>query len=81
MGLAVGERGGVMEQQLRSIGFILILHSLAPNIIHLYDYDKETEFFIESTDTASMVSALAYRCTEKEAKKYPQFRWVSLEEL
>ena len=26
--------GGVMEQQLRSIGFILILYSLAPNIIH-----------------------------------------------
>lgn len=24
---------------------------------------------------------VAYKCTEEEAKKYPQFRWVSLEEL
>ena len=23
----------------------------------------------------------AYKCTEEEAKKYPQFRWVALEEL
>ena len=49
--------------------------------IGLCDYDKETKFFIESTDTASMVSAFAYRCTREEAKKYPQFRWVALEEL
>ena len=43
--------------------------------------DDINSFSIESTDTASMVSALAYRCTEEEAKKYPQFRWVALEEL
>ena len=49
--------------------------------IGLYDYDKETEFFIESTDTASTVSQFGYKCTEEEAKKYPQFRWVALEEL
>ena len=49
--------------------------------IGLYDYDKETEFFIESTDTASMASRFGYKCTEEEAKKHPQFRWVSLEEL
>ncbi len=24
---------------------------------------------------------IAYKCTEEEAKKYPQFRWVSLEDL
>ena len=23
----------------------------------------------------------AYKCTQEEAKKYPQFRWVALEEL
>ena len=23
----------------------------------------------------------AYKCTQEEAKKYPQFQWVSLEEL
>lgn len=27
------------------------------------------------------VRSFAYRCTQEEAKKYPQFRWVSLEEL
>ena len=43
--------------------------------------DDINRFSIKSTDTASMVSAFAYRCTEKEAKKYPQFRWVALEEL
>ena len=43
--------------------------------------DDINSFSIESTDIASMVAALAYRCTEEEAKKYPQFRWVSLEEL
>ena len=43
--------------------------------------DDINRFSIESTDTASMVSAFAYRCTEEEAKKYPQFRWVALEEL
>ena len=43
--------------------------------------DDINSFSIESTDIASMVAALAYRCTKEEAKKYPQFRWVSLEEL
>lgn len=27
------------------------------------------------------VTEHAYRCTQEEAKKYPQFRWVALEEL
>ena len=43
--------------------------------------DDINSFSIESSDEVSMVSALAYKCTEEEAKKYPQFRWVSLEEL
>ena len=43
--------------------------------------DDRNSFSIESTDTASMVSASAYKCTAEEAKKYPQFRWVALEEL
>ena len=38
-------------------------------------------FSIESKDSASWVSQFGYKCTEEEAKKYPQFRWVSLEEL
>ena len=43
--------------------------------------DDINSFSIENTDIASKVSVFAYRCTEEEAKKYPQFRWVALEEL
>ena len=38
-------------------------------------------FCIESRDSVSMVSQFGYKCTQEEAKKYPQFRWVALEEL
>ena len=41
----------------------------------------ENNFYIEDTDMAGMVSKFGYKCTQEEAKKYPQFRWVSLEEL
>lgn len=38
-------------------------------------------FDIQSTDSKNKVADEAYVCTEEEAKKYPQFRWVSLEDL
>ena len=41
----------------------------------------KNNFIIEYTDAARMVSQFGYRCTKEEAKKYPQFRWVALEEL
>ncbi|HFI0131001.1 TPA: hypothetical protein ACGOSD_001213 [Streptococcus suis] len=28
-----------------------------------------------------VLELMALRCTQEEAKKYPQFRWVTLEEL
>lgn len=28
-----------------------------------------------------MVESEAYKCTQEESKKYPQFRWVALEDL
>ena len=43
--------------------------------------DKGNGFFIESSDEVSMVSKFGYKYTQEEAKKYPQFRWVALEEL
>ena len=43
--------------------------------------DDIGRFSVESTDIKSMVYIFAYKCTEEEAKKHPQFRWVSLEEL
>lgn len=33
------------------------------------------------SDYVDAVIAHAYRCTQEEAQKYPQFRWVALEEL
>ena len=38
-------------------------------------------FSIEYTDVVGVVSQFGYKCTEEEAKKYPQFRWVPLGEL
>ena len=43
-----------------------------------YTEDKPT---IWETDDKEDIVRYAYKCTEEEAKKYPQFRWVSLEEL
>ena len=36
---------------------------------------------ILETDDKEDIVEYAYQCTEEEAKKYPQFRWVALEEL
>ena len=44
------------------------------------DYDRD-RFSIEVTSAVGVVSQFGYKCTQGEAKKYPQFRWVALEEL
>ncbi|HEL1636208.1 hypothetical protein [Streptococcus suis] len=36
---------------------------------------------ILDTDSELFVRAYGCCCTQEEAKKYPQFRWVALEEL
>lgn len=38
-------------------------------------------FDIWESHTVTKLTETAYKCTKEEAKKYPQFRWVSLEEL
>ncbi|HFR4576640.1 TPA: hypothetical protein ACHWJ6_000983 [Streptococcus suis] len=38
-------------------------------------------FAIMETSKLLDVKLSAYKCTQEEAKKYPQFRWVALEEL
>ena len=43
--------------------------------------EDRNSFCIESVDSASMVSLSGFKCTKEEAQKYPQFRWVALEEL
>ena len=41
---------------------------------------KPTYTTTESNELEDVIYQ-AYKCTKEEAKKYPQFRWVSLEEL
>ena len=36
---------------------------------------------ILKTNKKELVESQAILCTKEESKKYPQFRWVSLEEL
>lgn len=43
-------------------------------------YSKGT-YSIFYTDDFDFFKDTAYRCTQEEAQKYPQFQWVALEEL
>ncbi|HEM4919312.1 TPA: hypothetical protein U1153_001117 [Streptococcus suis] len=43
--------------------------------------DGEIKFTVNETDILGEVVNVAWKCTQEEAKKYPQFRWVALEEL
>ena len=38
-------------------------------------------YSIHKADEKELVESQAVLCTQEEAKKYPQFRWVALEEL
>lgn len=42
---------------------------------------EDEEWCLDCSDNIVEVADLAYKCTQEEAKKYPQFRWVALEDL
>lgn len=67
------EKLGVLLLELPNSWFryILLMKSV-------YPVDKLT---ILETDDKEDIVEYAYQCTQEEAKKYPQFEWVSLEEL
>ena len=67
------EKLGVVLGEWLDSGFrcIFLMKSVFP-------VDKLT---IWETDDKEDVVKYAYKCTQEEAKKYPQFRWVALEEL
>ncbi|HFU4000442.1 TPA: hypothetical protein ACGO3D_000534 [Streptococcus suis] len=44
-------------------------------------YYNEPAFTTNESDFCQDVKDNAYKCTQEEAKKYPQFRWVALEDL
>ena len=64
---------GVLLLELPNSWFRYILLMKSGSLV-----DKLT---IWETDDKEDVVEYAYKCTEEEAKEYPQFRWVSLEEL
>ncbi|MFX3842307.1 hypothetical protein HO913_02790 [Streptococcus suis] len=45
-----------------------------------FEYVSE-RFTIKQSYFSEFVKQNAYKCTREEAKKYPQFRWVALEDL
>ena len=47
---------------------------------HYLEYSYGT-YKILRTDEKELVESRALFCTQEEAKEYPQFRWVALEEL
>ncbi|MDW8706959.1 hypothetical protein Q7W18_11565 [Streptococcus suis] len=60
----------------------------APELMYFdYNYimdveeDGEIKFTVNETDLLGEVVRVAYKCTQEEAEKYPQFRWVALEDL
>ncbi|HFI0394256.1 TPA: hypothetical protein ACGOYV_001026 [Streptococcus suis] len=49
--------------------------------VQLIEYNKEMAFDVACCDTMEGLMYKSYICTQEEAKKYPQFRWVALEDL
>ncbi|HFU3964060.1 TPA: hypothetical protein ACGO2U_002067 [Streptococcus suis] len=65
----------------------VLLVDVPEPMLFLYTYIIDVKLFgkpayttHESDDWEDVIDR-AYKCTKEEAKKYPQFRWVSLEEL
>ena len=48
---------------------------------YYYLENSDGDYDILKTDKKEFVESQAMRCTQEEAKKYPPFRWVSLEDL
>lgn len=48
---------------------------------YTYIDNVEEMWFAGHCDSMNDRIDYVFKCTQEEAKKYPQFRWVSLEEL
>lgn len=63
----------------------VLLVDVPEPIMQEYTYVELDEdrgrFSVEDTAVVGVVSQFGFKCTQEEAKKYPQFRWVALEEL
>ena len=60
---------------------VLLVDVPEPRLFKYHSLVCDREFFLNGHDENNVVKAVSYKCTQEEAKRYPQFRWVSLEEL
>ena len=60
---------------------VLLVDVPEPRLFKYYSLVCDRGFFLVGHDEKNVVKAVSYKCTQEEAKKYPQFRWVALEEL
>lgn len=61
---------------------VLLVNVPEPSDVKYYYLEYSCEIYsIYTTNTKERVVSEAMLCTQEEAKKYPQFRWVALEEL
>lgn len=75
-------RGKKMTEKLGVLLLELPEPSLKYNYLYYEKLDCDKELLtVDSTDDKWELRVYGIQCTEEEAKKYPQFRWVSLEEL
>ena len=74
------EKLGVLLLDLPEIGkkkpyHFLFISSPDDDLNEYKHYDVSSTYLIER------ILDGAFKCTQEEAKKYPQFRWVALEDL
>ena len=60
---------------------VLLVDVPEPRLFKYYSLVGDREFFLDGHDEKNVVKAVSYKCTQEEAKKYPQLKWVALEEL
>ena len=60
---------------------VLLVDVPEPRLFKYYSLVCDRYFYLDGYDEKRVVKAVSYKCTQEEAEKYPQFRWVALEEL
>ncbi|RLV18985.1 hypothetical protein [Streptococcus iniae] len=61
---------------------VLLLDLPEPSFaVFHFVYLSELGFMIKPSSDSQIILDFAFKCTKEEAKKYPQFKWVRLEEL
>ena len=69
------------EQMTEKLGVLLFDVPKPAYLKYTFLEYSDGTYSIYKTDEKKTVRTSAYRCTQEEAKRYPQFRWVALEDL